>query len=161
MAKPLIKTLEPVIRKPLRKTDRVQITTGRGKTEQSHKTQCDINYILKDYQTKGIIRHANKNAGRYDDINVADFQEAMFLVKEAQQMFDDLPSQLRNKFGNDPAQFLGFVQNPDNADEMAELGLLVGNDGLDRQSKPSGAPEPSDHDPSVIPDNPPTKSAEP
>lgn len=38
-------------------------------------------------------------------------------------MFDTLPSKLRLRFGNDPAEFLSFVEDPANDQEMIDLGL--------------------------------------
>lgn len=107
------------------------IDTGPGKTEQAHKKATDMNYILRDYARTGFVRHANKNAGRYDDVSVTDFQEAMFLVTRAQEMFQSLPGAVRKRFGNDPAEFLDFVQDPANLKEMAGMGILKGNDGID------------------------------
>lgn len=119
---------------------RVGIITGQGKTEQSHKQQCDINFILRDYQRTGLLKHAKNNQGKYDDITMQDFTEAMNLVTNAQQMFSELPSSIRNRFSNNPALFLEFVQNPDNKPELAKMGILAGNDGLDITGAPSGAP---------------------
>jgi len=42
-------------------------------------------------------------------------------------MFNDLPSSIRSRFGNDPAAFLDFVQDENNADEMVKLGLTEGS----------------------------------
>lgn len=128
-----------VIRKPFTRRKSV-LNTGDGKTEQAHKKECDMNYILKNYQKTGLIRHSKQNIGRYDDVTKADFQEAMFLVTNAQQMFQTLPSGIRKRFHQDPAQFLEFVQNPDNKAEMQKMGILRGNDGLDAQGAPVSAP---------------------
>jgi phage internal scaffolding protein len=107
------------------------IDTGRGKTEQSHKRETDMNYILRDYTRTGFIKHAMKHEGVYDDVTAQDFQDAMFIVKSAQSMFEELPAAIRKRFGNDPAQFYEFTQNPSNEDEMRSLGILKGNDGID------------------------------
>ena len=138
---PTAKAKEPEIRKPLRRYAKTGIDTGKGKTEQSHKKQCDINYILRDYHASGMIKHAAKYEGKYDDVTVQDFQEAMFIVKNAQTMFEDLPANLRNRFGNDPAAFLNFVQNPDNSEEMHKMGIIKGNDGIDISGAATGAPQ--------------------
>lgn len=45
-------------------------------------------------------------------------------IVQAQDMFMSLPSKIRNRFGNDPSQFLDFVSDPLNKDEMRSLGLL-------------------------------------
>lgn len=118
-------------------------------TEQAHKHECDMNYILRNYQKTGLIRHAKKYEGTYDDVSVQDFQEAMFLVNQAQQSFMDLPSNVRARFENNPAKFLEFTQNPANRDEMAAMGILKGNDGLDRTGAPTDAPTPPPAEPAA------------
>jgi len=130
----------PTVQSRFSEKVRPTVDTGPGKTEQAHKKQTDMNYILRDYHATGMIKHAAKYQGRYDDVPPVDFQEAMNLVTNAQQMFSDLPSNLRNRFGNDPAAFLGFVQNPDNAQELQKLGITRGNDGIDITGAATAAP---------------------
>lgn len=129
-----------IVRKGFEEIDNVKLDTGPGKTEQAHKNECDMNFILRDYTRTGFIRHAKNNQGRYDDVSVSSFQDAMFLVTQAKNMFNELPSQVRKRFGNDPSEFLGFVQNPENKEEMAKLGILKGNDGVDLSGVPTKAP---------------------
>lgn len=119
---------------------KVQLNTGKGLTEQGHKKECDMNYILRNYHKNGIIRHAKTYQGTYDDITIQDFQAAQLLVKGAEKMFNDLPANLRNKFDNDPGKFYEFTNNPANKDEMIKLGMIRGNDGLKADATPSGAP---------------------
>jgi phage internal scaffolding protein len=119
---------------------KVVTVTGKGQTEQAHEKQCDMNYILRDYQKTGLVKHAKAHEGQYDDVTVSDFQDAMFLVTEAKNMFDALPSNIRTRFENDPAKFLGFVQNPANGDELKALGILKGNDGVNKDGEPVSTP---------------------
>jgi len=135
-----------VIRNAFSKERGSKIDTGRGLTEQAHKDETDMNYILRDYARTGFIKHSKENQGRYDDVTVTDFQDAMFKVTEAQNMFNELPSQVRKRFGNDPAEFLGFVQNPNNSEEMHRLGILQGNDGIDISGTAVNVPTKSDFD---------------
>ena len=128
------------IKKAFRRYEGSKIDTGEGLTEQCHKKQCDMNHILKDYKRTGFIRHAKENQGRYDDISVQDFQDAMFKVAEATNMFNDLPANLRKDFNNNPAEFLGFVQNPDNQEKLQKMGIIRGNDGIDMNGMPTTAP---------------------
>jgi len=94
--------------------------------KQSFKDECDINRILIKFQKTGLLEHVNRYAGRYEDLgDVVDYQTAMIRVLEAQEAFESLPSSLRSRFDNDPAQFLDFVSNPNNADEMVALGLAT------------------------------------
>lgn len=139
-------SIEPVIKKPLRHVKGSTIDTGETLTEQAHKKITDMNYILRDYAKTGLMKHVKKHEGTYDDISVTDFQEAMFKVTSAQNMFNELPSAIKKRFGNDPAEFLGFVQDSNNLDEMAKLGILRGNDGIDVSGASVKVPTQSDYE---------------
>ncbi len=97
---------------------------GKSRTKQSMAAECDINNIMAKYQKTGAIAHINKHGMEYGFASGLDFAESMRVVKDGQRMFDDLPSLLRRRFKDDPAEFLDFVQNPDNSDEMLKLGLI-------------------------------------
>lgn len=96
---------------------------GPTRTKQEFKDECDINNILRQYVTTGTFTHINRRQPQYGYVDGHDFMDAMRIVTEGQNMFADLPSHIRKRFGNDPAEFLAFVQNPDNAAEMASMGL--------------------------------------
>jgi hypothetical protein len=134
--------------RPLRE---VLLVTGEGKTEQAHKKQCDMNYILRNYQKTGLITHSKKYQGAYDDVEVQDFNDAMLIVDKATNMYQDLPSNIRERF-NGPVDFIKFVNNPGNADEMKRMGILRGNDGLKADATPSGAPTKNDMNGDGVPD---------
>lgn len=97
---------------------------GPSKTKQSFKKESDINHIMAKYQKTGLVTHINEHQAQYGVATGIDFRTALELVREAQGMFDALPSKIRQKFDNDPSRFLTFVENPDNRDEMALMGLL-------------------------------------
>lgn len=116
-----------VIRKPLDTTYRVVKTFSKpSRTKQSSKTECDINTILAKYKKTGILPHVNGKPGVYVDVpeNV-DFQACQNFIIEANALFMQLPAALRKRFGNDPAEFLAFADDPANAEEMIQLGLAV------------------------------------
>ena len=98
-------------------------TVKNFRAKQEFKEECDINMILKKFQRTEAISHWHEFHGAYGDATANDFMAAMVIVTEAQQMFDALPSELRNRFNHSPAEFLDFVQDPANADKMHELGL--------------------------------------
>ena len=123
-----------------RPTIKPGLDTGPGLTEQSHKKECDMNYIIRKFQATGLITHAKTHEGKYDDIDSTDFREAMEIVTNANAMFADLPSNIRKRFGNDPTEFMDFVHNPANQDEMMTLGIIEGNDGRDASGQFTGAP---------------------
>lgn len=103
---------------------RPTIDTGKGLTKQADKDRVDINYIMKRYQKTGMIDFGTNQAGEYLTIGSVDFQEAMNIIVRANEMFAEMPSSHRKRFGNDPRQFLEFIEDPANADEARKLGLL-------------------------------------
>lgn len=97
---------------------------GESLTKQEFKKQCDINTILAKYQKTGQLPDLIKSDPRYGDFSeVGSYQEALDTVILARQQFDALSSKLRSRFGNDPSEFLAFVNDPKNAEEMVSLGL--------------------------------------
>ena len=138
--------------KPMDFSRKVQLNTGKGLTEQAHKRETDMNYILRDYYKTGLIKHAAKNQGRYDDISPVDFREAMEVVANSKSMFEELPANMRKQFDNQPDKFLEFVQNPDNKDQMQKMGILKGNDGIDISGAPTVAPQPIERAPEPTPE---------
>ena len=102
---------------------RVAIATGDGLTEQNHKDETDINNIVRKYNKTGLIDHLNQFEKQYGDMTGYDYQDAMNTVAAANTMFEGLPSAIRNKFDNDPAKFINFVDDEANADKLVEMGL--------------------------------------
>lgn len=96
--------------------------------QQQFAEECDFNNVLAKWQNSGLITHVNPNPPQYGDVSsISDYQSAMDTVLKAQASFDALPSAVRERFANDPAQLLLFVQNPDNTAEAIRLGLVVDN----------------------------------
>lgn len=95
-----------------------------GRTEQTHKTECDINNILRRYDSTGLITHVNNTVAQYGDFSeVDDYQTSLQKVMDAENAFLALPSEARKFFENDPAKFLDFAADPKNHEVMVELGL--------------------------------------
>lgn len=94
-------------------------------TQQHFASECDVNNIMARYGASRILQHFGQYKGNYGDFtDVQDYQTSMNQIVQAQDMFMSLPSKIRNRFGNDPSQFLDFVSDPLNKDEMRSLGLL-------------------------------------
>lgn len=99
-------------------------------TKQSFKEECDINNIIRQFSATGIVTHINEKAAQGDYVDLPDpldYQESLNIVIAAQASFDGLPSSVRNRFGNDPTQFLAFLADPANQDEAIRLGLATDN----------------------------------
>ena len=58
-----------------------------------------------------------------DFSGITDLSDALHQIKEAQEEFLNVPSEIREKFQNDAGQFFKFASNPDNLGELREMGL--------------------------------------
>lgn len=94
-------------------------------TKQSHKAECDIHNILRQYQRTGILTHVARAQPLFDELpDQIDFQGALHQVMAAQEAFAALPSKVREQFRNDPAMLLAALQDPSRRDEFEALGIL-------------------------------------
>lgn len=116
--------------------------------EQSHKDMVDINNIVKRHGVDMIAKVAALQEWRYDDVTGNDFQESMNAILRAKDTFNSVPSEIRKQFDNDPAKFMDFVHNPDNQEELVNMGLA---------NPPAPEPEPV----AVVVTNPPETPPEP
>lgn len=96
---------------------------GGGRTKQAFKAECDINNIMSRFAKTGVLDFTNRRQAQYGDVTGLDYQRAMDIVVEAKAMFAELPSSVRSRFHNEPAEFLEFVQDPANGEEMVKMGL--------------------------------------
>lgn len=94
------------------------------RAQQHHKDECDINVILERFGKTGQVP-VNAISGTYGDFSgVHDYHTAMNALIAAESEFAALPAQIRNKFANDPANLVQFLDNPDNRAEAEKLGLV-------------------------------------
>ena len=98
------------------------ITCDDGITEQHHSEECDVNNILATYMKTGVIPPLDPNAN-YGDLSDFDYQSMQNQIANANSLFEQLPENVRMRFGNEPYRFLNFVQDERNYDELVEMGL--------------------------------------
>lgn len=101
-------------------------------TSQEFKEECNINVLLKKYAVQAkllgmplsevIPQPTAENFG--DFTNVEDFQQSMNRISQVKGLFDSLPSDIRQRCGNDPANFLRMCQDSNNFKEFAERGIF-------------------------------------
>lgn len=103
--------------------------TEPSMTQQQFKEESDINFIMARYQKTGVLVDPLTQTTRkpmFDDFSeLGDFRDHQQAVIEAQEMFMALPSRLRARFSNDPAELLQWLSDPANKDEAIELGLMT------------------------------------
>jgi phage internal scaffolding protein len=106
-----------------RRRVKIDLSNG-GLTEQSHKADCDVNRILKRFEATGLITHVNTRKPVFEDVSSAgDYLDAVNLANRVEETFMNLPAQVRARFSNDPAEFVGFITDPDNEFELEAFGL--------------------------------------
>lgn len=127
------------------------VFSGKGRTKQSFKAQCDINTIVARYNQTGLLPRVSAIQPLVGDFTKAvDYHSALNLVVAAQEKFQSLPSKIRSYFDNDPGKFVDFFKDPKNEDKAVELGLAV-----KRSAAPAAVPPPAA--PAVPPVPPPAK----
>lgn len=124
---------------------RIQIEfPTEGRTKQSFKDECDINRIMARYQSTGQLPNMAELAPQYLDVTGLDYQEHQNFIAGANTLFNELPSSIRARFANSPAEFLDFCSQEKNRPEMAEMGLLRPKPAAPVPEPPPAAPNVSD-----------------
>lgn len=96
-------------------------------TIQSEKDNCDINVIMNRYATCGTPLPYRTDGVQpvYADVSeLGDYMENFQRCKQAEEMFNNLPSALRKELDNNPANLLPFIQDEKNKERCYEYGLL-------------------------------------
>lgn len=95
-----------------------------GLVQQHMRDECDVNVIMRRYQQTGELTHISALAGEYGDFSdLLDYRDGLNQIEAANELFMELPSTVRDRFKNNPGEFLDFAANPDHLDEMIEMGL--------------------------------------
>ena len=93
-------------------------------TQQQFKEECDINEITRRFGLGAEMPKGLKVPSYGDFTGIESYHDACNAIAEAGESFDALPASLRDRFGNDPGQFVDFVLNDANRDEAVRLGLI-------------------------------------
>lgn len=103
-----------------------------SQTLQSFKDDADINCIIARFETTGVLVDPTVPVSRVpqfgDFSDMPSYQEAQNVIVAANNAFANLPSKIRERFGNDPSAYFDFVQNlkkgSDDYDEAVRLGII-------------------------------------
>lgn len=94
-------------------------------TLQEYADEVNLNKIMDRY-ARGMgslpVRDDTPFFGDFTD--VPDYQTAIDMIQDAQSRFEDLPSDLRAKFANNPRKLVDFVLDGNNRDKAVEYGLI-------------------------------------
>ncbi|QXP08628.1 MAG: internal scaffolding protein [Arizlama microvirus] len=123
------------------------VTTLPSLAQQQYKDESDINTIAKNFGLTGKLPAPVYLPTFGDFSDVSDFQSALHAIQRANASFDAMPSHVRERFANDPQQFLEFTSDTRNAEELRKLGLFK-----DAPSPPPSKPGPVNPTPLSPPD---------
>ncbi len=114
-----------------------------GRTKQCYKDECDIQKILARADKAGTMSHLEKFQGVYADYSNVDFHELTNKLTKGREIFDELPAELRKEFGQSPAAFFAYVNDPSNKDELLKKlpGLAAPGRQLNRTRPPTADEE--------------------
>lgn len=93
--------------------------------QQQFRDECDINTIVTRFGITGELPNGVNMPVSGDFTGVVDFQSAMNLIRQSQEAFYELPADIRERFANDPARVIAFLDNPNNRDEAVKLGIVA------------------------------------
>ncbi len=109
---------------PPEERTQIDCTKDKKRVKQSEAEACDINVMMKRWQSGGVPPIPSGQEAYGDFSSVGSYIQALDAVMLAESSFNKLPSAVRTKFENDPAQLIEFIADPANEDEARDLGLL-------------------------------------
>ena len=111
--------------------------------KQAFAEEADINNIMQRYAETGLLPSGTLQHQFGDFTQAEDYDTLLNRVIEAQEQFMELPSSIRDRFANSPAELFKFMQDPANEDEAVRLGLIPGPEPEPPKVEPP-APEPEE-----------------
>ena len=113
------------------KSPALDFEPGTTRTRQEFLQESDVNRLVERFRDTGSFydpltcANTSQNKPLFGDFtHIPDYQQCLDVVIDAEQRFSALPSRVRERFANDPAQLLAFLHDSKNRDEAIELGLL-------------------------------------
>lgn len=100
------------------------MNTEKSLAQQSNAGDTDINVIAPMF-LKGLTVNGNAKPPLFGDFrNAPTFVEANQMILAAEDAFLALPAKVRERFQNDPAKLIDFLQDDENKLEAEKLGLI-------------------------------------
>ncbi len=121
---------------------------GITRTKTSAEAECNINNIMRKHKRTGELTHISNALMSYRDVSgLPDLHEAMTIVANANSLFAELPSAIRKLCAHDAANFLPFIDDPEN------LAICQEHNILPPTAQAKDVPLPQDRD-SLSPETP-------
>mgnify|MGYP000568535104 CR=1 FL=1 len=136
---------------PERVPDRNAVLDRRGKprvqtinedemiTVQSDAMLADIHHVLGQWSPYGLKQNLDAAEVQFADItHFTDFADAMLHAKQAEEVFMQMPSKVREVFNHDVAEWLDSAHDETKRQKLIDLGILPAPE----PETPPAAPEP-------------------
>ncbi len=105
--------------------EKPKLYCGKSLTKQSFLKDANINTMVARFKKSGMFENVTDKIAQYADLSKpVSYRDSLDHIISAQAQFDALPALVRQRFQNEPAELIDFVQNEDNRDEAIRLGLL-------------------------------------
>ena len=96
-----------------------------SRTQQSHAKGTDVNEIVRQFKVTGVVPQGVRRPTYGDFEHIGDYRDAMDAMIAAQRSFMAMPAKVRERFNNDPGEFVAFCSDEKNLPELRKLGLAV------------------------------------
>lgn len=112
-------------------------------TQQNFKDECDINVIVERFGVTGELPQNVRQPIQEDFIEAVDYHTAQNALIAARDAFMEMPAKVRERFKNDPGEFVNFFGREENRAEAESLGLVMPRPKTEEPSKTPPAPAPT------------------
>lgn len=93
-----------------------------GRAKQAFRDDADVNKMLHKAAEQNSLSHLMKYPeATYGEFENYDLLEAYRRIERAEEIFSELPSEVRTEFGGSPARFCAFAADPVNNPRLREL----------------------------------------
>lgn len=121
-------TNPPNVRNAWEKRHVKTMSVGLSRTQQHFADECDVNKIMEKYNRTGVLIDPlvpRKQSPSYGDFaDQPDFGTAQNMLAAGKRAFEELPEEIKERFGNNPQKLMAFLENPQNREEAQRLGLV-------------------------------------
>lgn len=109
-----------------------------SRVDQSQAKAQDINVMMATFARQGIRpSDVPGRVGQFlDNTQIPSFYEAHEILKNAENLFNDLPVNVRRLMDNNPALMEQFLTDPQNEDILIKEGILIPRPKLDPDDQP-------------------------
>lgn len=120
----------------------IVVETGdESPTQQHFKDQCDINKIARSIEATGSSEHVKQARERYGDFTeLFDVGTNFDRAAKAEQLFQQVPVELRKRVGHTIPGLFEFIQKQENFEDCVKFGIF---DKPAEPSAPVAAAEPA------------------